>query len=170
MKWFILFIPSVISYYINYDTIPNTFPVRACGSWSLIASTNPSYIGANLFVDYNSIQFTPIKKYGFIHIKKNMYGSMFLKEHNKTKIVWLPSVKYDIETAMISLITLPVKHKCSKITVTYSIDPNYNWITVYDKNEQYVFRRNIVVISKRDSILKIFLTQLLLDIIIRNVF
>ena len=171
MKWSILFIPSIFAYYINTDsTFAQPFPVRACGSWSMIACTNPTYIGAELFVDYNAIQFTPVKKYGFIHVKKNMYGSIFLKEYNKSKIVWLPSVKYDIETAMISLITLPVKHKCSKITVTYSIDPSYNWITVYDKNEQYVFRRNIVVISKSDSILKIFLTQLLLDIIIRNVF
>jgi hypothetical protein len=136
----------------------------------MIACTNPNYIGAELFIDYNSIKFTPVKKYGFIHVKKNLYGSIFLKEYNKTKIVWLPKVKYDIETSLIPLITIPLKHKCSKITVSYNIDPSCNWITVQDKNEQYVFRRNIVVAPKGDSIIKIFLTQILFDLIIRNIY
>jgi len=147
----------------------NPFPVKFCGSYSMIASTHLSYIGAELFIDYNTIRFTPVKKYGFINVKKNMYGSIFLKECNKTKIIWLPSVKYDIETHIIPRITFPVPHKCSKLTVSYSVDPSYNWITIYDKKEQYVFRRNIVVTPKTDSILKIFLTQLLFDLIIRNI-
>jgi hypothetical protein len=135
----------------------------------MVACTNPSYIGAELFVDYNTIRFTPVKKYGFIHIKKNLYGSIFLKGHNKTKIVWLPSVKYDIETQIIPRITIPVKHKCSKLVVTYNIDSSYNWVTILDKTEQYIFRRNIVITPKSDSIVKIFLTQLLFDLIIRNI-
>ena len=154
--------------YINYD-IATPFPVKFCGSYSMIASTNPTYIGADLFVDYNTIRFTPMKKYGFINVKKNLYGSIFLKEVNKTKIIWLPSVKYDIETHILHRITFPEKHKCSKLTISYSIDPSYNWVTIYDKNEQYVFRRNIVITPKSESIFKIFLTQLLFDFIIRNI-
>ena len=46
------------------------FPVRFCGFWSLIASTNTKYIGSELWIDYNTIRFTPIKTYGFIKVKK----------------------------------------------------------------------------------------------------
>ena len=171
MFWVLVLLPIVSCYYIHSDSYHNEpFPVKFCGSYSMVACTNPFYIGAELFVDYNTIRFTPVKKYGFFHVKKNLYGSIFLKDYNKTKIVWLPSIKYDIETHIIPRITIPVKHKCSKLTVTYTIDPSYNWITILDKNEQYVFRRNIVVTPKSDSILKIFLTQLFFDFIIRNIY
>jgi len=168
MFWVLPLLPIVTSY-THSDIYHEQFPVKFCGSYSMVACTNPSYIGAELFVDYNTIRFTPVKKYGFIHIKKNLYGSIFLKGHNKTKIVWLPSVKYDIETQIIPRITIPVKHKCSKLVVTYNIDSSYNWVTILDKTEQYIFRRNIVITPKSDSIVKIFLTQLLFDLIIRNI-
>jgi hypothetical protein len=145
------------------------FPVRFCGFWSLIACTDPSYIGSELVIDYNTIKFTPIKRYGFIKVKKNIYGSVFLREQNKTKIAWLPTVNYDIETQIIPRITIPLKHKCSKMMVSYDIDPTANWITIQTHLDQYVFRRELVSPSKNDSILKIFLTQLLFDYIIRNI-
>jgi hypothetical protein len=144
------------------------FPVKFCGFWSLIASTNTQYIGSELMIDYNTIRFTPIKSYGIIKVKKNMYGSVFLKEQNKSKIAWLNTVNYDIETQLLPRISVPVKHKCSKMIVTYDIDDSCNWITIQNQKDQYVFRRNIVVTSKSDSILKIFLTQLFFDIIIRS--
>lgn len=145
------------------------FPVRFCGFWSLIASTNTQYIGSELLIDYNTIRFTPIKRYGFIKIKKNMYGSIFLKEENKSKIAWLNTVSYEIENQVFPSITVPVKHKCSKMIVSYDIDDSCNWITIKNNNDQYVFRRNIMMPPKSDSLLKIFLTQVFFDIIIRNI-
>jgi len=145
------------------------FPVRFCGFWSLIASTDTQYIGSELMIDYNTIRFTPIKKYGFIKVKKNMYGSVFLKEDNKSKIAWLPSVQYDVESQIFPRISIPTKHKCSKIIVSYTIDETYNWITIQNQNDQYVFRRNLVVPAPSDSLFKIFLTQVFFDIIIRSI-
>ena len=145
------------------------FPVQFCGFWSLIACTDPMNIGSELVINYNTIKFTPIKKYGFIKVKKNMYGSIFLREQNKTKIAWLNTVNYDIETQILPRITIPVKHKCSKMVVSYAIDPTANWITIQNQRDQYVFRRELVAPPKNDSILKIFLTQLVFDYIIRNI-
>ena len=31
------------------------FPVKCCGIWTLIASTNPEYIGSELKVNYNYV-------------------------------------------------------------------------------------------------------------------
>jgi hypothetical protein len=136
----------------------------------MIASTTPQYIGSELFIDYNTIRFTPIKSYSFIKVKKNMYGSVFLQHENQSKIVWSNKVYYDIETQLLPMITIPIqlKDRCKKMIVSYDIDDTYNWITIQNNSEQYVFRRNIVVQSNGDTIVKIFLTQLLFDSIIRN--
>ena len=75
----------------------------------------------------------------------------------------------NIETQIIPRITIPVKHKCSKMIVSYTIDPTANWITIQNQQEQYVFRRELIAPPKNDSILKIFLTQLLFDYIIRSI-
>jgi hypothetical protein len=98
-----------------------------------------------------------------------MYGSIFLKDQNKSKIAWLPNLQYEVESNIFPLISIPVKHKCQKMTVSYDIDETCNWITIQNCNDQYVFRRNIVMPPKSDSLIKIFLTQLFFDVIIRNI-
>ena len=145
------------------------FPVQFCGLWSLIACSEPSYIGSELMIDYNTIRFSPIKKYGFIKVKKNMYGSVIVQSQNKTKIAWLTTVNYDIETHALPRISIPVKHKCSKMIVSYDIDSTSNWITIQHQKNKYVFQRELITPQKNDSILKIFLTQLLFDYIIRSI-
>ena len=145
------------------------FPVRFCGIWSLIACSEPTYIGSELTIDYNTIRFTPIKRYGIIKVKKNMYGSLFVQTQNKTKIAWLKTVNYDIETPILPLISIPVTHTCSKMIVSYDIDSTSNWITIQHQKNKYVFQRELVSPPKNDSILKIFLTQILFDYIIRSI-
>lgn len=145
------------------------FPVRFCGIWSLIACSDPCYIGSELMIDYNTIRFSPIKRYGFIKVKKNMYGSVFVQSQNKSKIAWLKKVNYDIETYVLPRISVPVKHKCSKMIVSYDIDSTSNWITIQHQQNKYVFQRELVSPPKNDSILKIFLTQLIFDYIIRHI-
>jgi hypothetical protein len=145
------------------------FPVRFCGFWSLIASTDTQYIGSELMIDYNTIRFTPIKRYGIIKVKKNMYGSIFLKDQNKSKIAWSNKVFYEVESQVFPTMNFPLKHKCSKLIVSYDIDETYNWITIQNNNDQYVFRRNLVIPAPSDSLFKIFLTQLFFDIIIRSI-
>ena len=69
----LVFLPIVSCYDIYHEL----FPVKFCGSYSMVACTNPTYIGAELFVDYNTIRFTPVKKYGFIHLKKTCMDPYF---------------------------------------------------------------------------------------------
>ena len=98
-----------------------------------------------------------------------MYGSIFLKDENKSKIAWLNTVSYEIESQVFPRISIPAKHKCSKLIVSYDIDETYNWITIQSLDDQYVFRRNIVMPPKSDSLIKIFITQLVFDLIIRSI-
>jgi hypothetical protein len=134
----------------------------------LIASTNPMYIGSELKIDYNTITFSPLQKFGLIRVKKNIHGSVFIQE-NKAKILWLPRVNYDIDLLVLPTITLPSYMPCKRIRVKHDIDKTHTWITVTEKENKYVFRR-MNPSSSNDSIFKIFLTQLLFDFIIRTIY
>jgi hypothetical protein len=145
------------------------FPIKCCGLWTLIASTNPQYIGSELKINYNAIIFTPIKRVGPINIKKNIYGSVFLKE-NEAKIIWLNKINYDIDTGILPRISIPYTTQCPRMAVTYEIDESTNWITIKKQNEQYVFRREISISHPNDTIFKLFITQLFFDFIIRHIY
>ena len=145
------------------------FPVKCCGIWCLIASTNPIYIGSELNINYNTVTFTTIKRVGPINIKKNMYGSIFIKE-NEAKIVWINKINYNIDTGILPRISIPYNNYCPRLTLTYEIDETANWITIKNKNDQYVFRRDISIIHPNDTIIKLFITQLFFDFIIRHIY
>jgi hypothetical protein len=73
-------------------------PLKFCGLYTIIASTNPMYIGTKINIDYNHIRVSLVKKVGPIIINKNIYGSMFIKENtNSVKIQWLNSGNYEID-------------------------------------------------------------------------
>jgi hypothetical protein len=146
------------------------FPVKCCGIWTLIASTNPEYIGSELKVNYNTIMFSPIKRVGIINIKKNIYGSVFIKENNEAKIVWLNKIYYDIDTGILPRISIPSTTICQRLTINFEIDETDNWITVKKNNDQYVFRREMNIVEKNDTIFKLFITQLFFDFIIRHIY
>jgi len=144
------------------------FPIQYCGTWLLIASSTPMYIGSELRVDYNAVTFSPIQKIGLINIKKNIHGSVIIKE-KCAKIVWLPTVDYDIDFRIIPTLTIPRYMPCKRIRIHHDIDPTHTWMTITNKEEKYVFRR-MNPETKKDSLLKIFLTQLLFDFIIREIY
>jgi len=144
------------------------FPIQYCGAWMLIASTNPMYIGSELRVDYNTITFSPIQKIGLIKVKKNIHGSVFI-EQNKAKILWLPHVTYDIDFRVLPKLSFPYYMPCKRLKIKHDIDKTHTWITITEKENKYVFRRmNPETVT--ESILKIFLTQLLFDFIIRHIY
>ena len=145
------------------------FPVKCCGIWSLIACTNPTYIGSELKINYNTIMFSPIKRIGPINIKKNIYGSIFIKENNSVKIVWLNKISYDINLIVLPRISLLSNINCSRLLVYYEIDETENWLTIKHNNDQYVFRRDIIITENNDTILKLFITQLVFDLIINKI-
>ena len=146
------------------------FPVKCCGLWTLIASTNPQYIGSELNINYNTIIFTNIKRVGLIHIKKNMYGSVFIKDSNDAKIVWTNRINYDIETGILPRISIPSTGQCPRLNVTYETDESANWIKVKKQNEQYVFRRDISISQPNETLINLFITQLFFDFIIRHIY
>jgi hypothetical protein len=144
------------------------FPIQYCGAWLLIASTNPMYIGSELSVDYNSIRFSPLQKIGLIKVKKNIYGSAIVQK-NKVKIVWLPQVQYDIDFRILPKLSVPYYMPCKRVYLKHDLDKTHTWMTITDKQNKYVFRR-INPEPRTDSILNIFLTQLLFDFIIRHIY
>ena len=148
-------------------------PLKLCGVYLLTSCSNTAYIGSQMTLDYNTIHFALNKKVGFVKITKNMYGSLLVKNDTDTdtnivKIRWLNSGTYDIDTQMLPIISYPyVKENCPRMTCSYSVEDN--WIILTDKSHQYVFRKNLYPEKKNDTLLKLFFTQLFLDLIIRHI-
>jgi hypothetical protein len=144
------------------------FPVQCCGLWTLVASTNPQFIGSELYINYHTITFTPIKKFGFISLKKNKYASMYMKEQT-VKVVWSDKINYEIQSEIFPRIILPSYEKTTRMTVSYELDESQSCLTIYDTPNQYTFRRDIDTRPTSDNLFKIFLTQLFFDVIIRHI-
>jgi hypothetical protein len=149
------------------------FPVKLCGLWTLIASTDPQYIGSDLTVDYNTIKVSPTKLYGgVVQVKKNICGSVFLLPDEKSaKIIWLNRRTFDVEVGLLPRVRIPYDEKCTRVKVTFELDETENWMTVRSLSDRYIFRRNLVYKEKNgETISKIFVTQLLIDAIIRHLY
>lgn len=142
------------------------FPIKCCGLWTLIASTNPQCIGSELYINYNTIKFTPIQRISFVSIRKNKYASMYVKDD--VKVVWSDKINYEIHSDIFPRIIFPAVEKTRRMSVTYELDASDAWLTVYDPPHQYTFRREIRERTESDNLLKIFLTQLFFDFIIRH--
>jgi hypothetical protein len=144
------------------------FPVQCCGLWTLVASTNPQCIGSELYINYNTITFTPLQRFGFISLKKNKYASMVV--HDSTvKVVWSDKIKYEIESDIFPRILFPSFEKTSRMTVSYEMDDTHSWLTVADTSHKHTFRRDVNERPASDHLFKIFLTQLFFDFIIRHI-
>jgi hypothetical protein len=149
------------------------FPVKLCGLWTLIASTDPQFIGSDLTVDYNTIKVSPMKLYGgVVQVKKNIYGSVFvLPDEKSAKIIWLKRRTLDVEFGLLPRIRIPYDEKCTRVTVSYELRECENWMTVRSVAHRYVFRRNLVLQENNgDTIAKIFFTQVLMDAILRHIY
>jgi len=140
-------------------------PSKLCGLYTIISCTNPKYIGSELFIDYNHIHFTWIKKIGAMTIHKNMYGSVFVKD-NFVKVQWVNSGSYEVDLIVLPLITYPyVKDNCKRMNCLYTVDETNTWITI-SHTEQYTLRKNTYPKKKEDTFIKIVFTQLLINYII----
>lgn len=144
------------------------FPIQCCGLWTLVASTNPQCIGSELYINYNTITFTPVQHFAFVSIKKNKYASMYVNE-KKVKVSWSDKISYEIQSEIFPKIVLPGIEKTSRKTMSYEMDETQSWLTVYDHPHRYTFRRDIESRPATDNLFKIFLTQLFFDFIIRHI-
>jgi hypothetical protein len=136
-----------------------------CGLWTLVASTNPQCRGAELFVDYNTITFTPVQRFPLWRLKKNKYASMYV-EGEVAKIVWSDKVQYEVQSDLLPRVLLPWVERTPRMTVTYALEEPY--LTVVGRGHKYTFRRDVSRAAP-DHLFKIFLTQLFFDYVIREI-
>ena len=144
------------------------FPVQCCCLWTLIASSNPQCIGSKLYINYDTVTFTPIQRIGFISLKKNKYASMYVKNET-VKVVWSDKINYEIQSEIFPRILLPSFEKTSRMTISYELDDTHSWLTINNFPHKYTFRRDVDLQPASDHLFKIFLTQLFFDFIIRHI-
>jgi hypothetical protein len=153
------------------------FPVKICGAWSLIYTTNNLFIpNSKLQIDYNRVKFSPKEKVWGLDITKNMYGvirvdstssttSTNSNHKNTAKIVWMKSMDYEVDTHILPVINLPHKGMFCQTYLTYTLDDT---LTINDGIYDYVFTRDFSD-KKNDTFIRAFMTQLILDHIIRHI-
>jgi len=93
---------------------------------------------------------------------------MYVKE-NTAKVSWSDKINYEIQSDIFPRIVIPSIEKTSRKTISYEMDDTHSWLTIYDQQHQYTFRREIESRPPSDNLAKMFLTQLFFDAIIRHV-
>lgn len=151
------------------------FPLKVCGAWCLIYTNNNLFItNSKLQIDYNRVKFSPKERVWGLDITKNMYGvirmnsvndSMVTNQNiNSAKIVWMKSIDYEVDTHILPVINLPHKGMFCQTHITYKLDDT---LTIHDGIYDYVFTRDFGD-KKNDTFIRAFMTQLILDHIIRQ--
>jgi hypothetical protein len=142
------------------------FPVKYCGLWSLVYTTNPTMPHNTLMnIQYNRITISPFKDYSIFQVRKKYQG--VVKVDEKAKIYWTRTIQYEIDSPFLPTIEMPGKCICKKMMFDYSMDESNLYCTFKDEINEYVFQRTIP--EKKDGLIKIFATQLLFDLIIRHI-
>jgi len=125
---------------------------------------------SKLQIDYNRVKFSPKEKVWGLDITKNMYGvvrvdSPDLNNKNSAKIVWMKSMDYEVDTHILPVINLPHKGMFCQTHLTYELDDT---LTINDGIYDYIFTRDFSD-KKNDTLIRAFMTQLILDHIIRHI-
>jgi len=145
------------------------FPLKTCGAWCLIYTNNHLFMpNSKLQIDYNRVKFSPKERVWGIDITKHMYG--VVRAENTTtnaKIIWLKSMDYEIDTRILPIINIPHKGMFCQTHLTYTLDDT---LTIHDGIYEYVFTRDFDFSDKKnDTFIRVFITQLFLDHIIRHI-
>jgi len=146
------------------------FPLKICGAWCLIYTNNNLFMtNSKLQIDYNRVKFSPKEKMWGIDITKNMYGVIRvnekISEHDSAKIIWMKSIDYEVDTHILPVINIPHKGMFCQTHLTYIFDDT---LTINDGIYEYVFTRDFSD-KKNDTLIRAFMTQLILDHIIRHI-
>ena len=146
------------------------FPLKYCGAWCLVYSNNILFpTSTRMNIQYNRVEISPMKDYKVCQINKNHKGVICIQNETHAKIVWSKQVQYEIDTPFLP--SLPFYGKeinCKPITLSYTMDETNTYCTFIHGKHEYVFHRTMSN-EKKDTILKIFMTQLLFDLIIRHI-
>ena len=153
------------------------FPLKICGAWSLIYTNNNMFmVNSKLQIDYNRVKFSPKEKLWGIDITKNIYGVIRINDSeknekdkivkvNSAKIIWMKTMDYEVDTHILPVINIPHKGMFCQTHLTYKFDET---LTIHDGIYEYVFTRDFSD-KKNDTLIRAFMTQLILDHIIRNI-
>ena len=141
------------------------FPLKICGAWCLIYTNNNLFMtNSKLQIDYNRIKFSPKERMWGIDITKNIYG--VVRAHDESaKIIWMKYMDYEVDTHILPVINIPHKGMFCQTQITYKLDDT---LTINDGIYDYVFTRDFSD-KKNDTFIRVFVTQLFLDHIIRNI-
>lgn len=148
------------------------FPLKICGAWCLIYTNNNLFMAnSKLQIDYNRVKFSPKERLWGLDITKNMYGVIRVNEKsnesniNSAKIIWMKSIDYEVDTHILPVINIPHKGMFCQTHLTYTFDDT---LTIHDGIYDYVFTRDFSD-KKNDTFIRAFMTQLILDHIIRHI-
>ena len=144
------------------------FPLKYCGTWYLLYSTNPSIPPSTILnIQYNRLNITPIQDYNYFQIKRTHQGVISIHE-DCAKVVWSQKVNYEIDSLLLPAFPIYGQDlKCPPLYIKYSMDETNSVCTFTNDKYTYVFHKSNQN-EKKDNILKLFITQLLLDLIIRH--
>ena len=128
---------------------------------------------SKLQIDYNRVKFSPKEKFWGIDVTKNIYGVVRINQDHSdkvstsmsAKIIWMKSMDYEVDTHILPVINLPHKGMFCQTHITYTYDDT---LTINDGIYDYVFARDFSD-KKNDTLIRAFMTQLILDHIIRNI-
>ena len=128
---------------------------------------------SKLQIDYNRVKFSPKEKVWGLEITKNIYGVVRVDQvdstettnTNRAKIIWMKSMDYEVDTHILPVINLPHKGMFCQTYLTYTLDDT---LTINDGIYDYVFTRDFSD-KKNDTFIRAFMTQLILDHIIRHI-
>jgi hypothetical protein len=127
---------------------------------------------SKLQIDYNRVKFSPKEKVWGLEITKNIYGVVRVDKvesndmnTNTAKIIWMKSMDYEVDTHILPVINLPHKGMFCQTYLTYTLDDT---LTINDGIYDYVFTRDFSD-KKNDTFIRAFMTQLILDHIIRHI-
>ena len=146
------------------------FPLKYCGVWCLMYSNNPMIPSFTMLtIQHNRLEITPVKDYKLFQLKPTHKGVISIQDESRAKIVWSKKVNYEIDSPFLPLLPFYGKEmNCMPLVVDYTMDETNTYCTFKDGQYEYVFHRNMPN-EKKDTILKIFMTQLLFDLIIRHI-
>jgi hypothetical protein len=82
------------------------FPLKYCGVWCLVYTTNPRIPYSMLNIQYNRISFTPMHEYNLFQLKRTHQGVVFVQDDTNAKVMWSKKVNYEIDSPFLP--TLPV--------------------------------------------------------------
>jgi hypothetical protein len=134
-----------------------------------VYSTNPDIPYATMMnIQYNRVTITPMQEYKAFQLKRTYQGVLFIQDESRAKVMWSKKVNYEIDSPFLP--TLPLYGKemnCKPIVLQYMMDETNTYCT-FVADHEYVFHRYVPT-EKKDTIFKIFITQLLFDFIIRHI-